>query len=59
MNKNSKLQKPSPEKDLLSINKQQTLNVLTEKEQALIKGGYMSACLATDKKMRKKEYGMM
>ena len=59
MNKNSKLQKPSSEKDLLSINKQQTLNVLNEKEQALIKGGYMSACLANDKKIRKKEHAMM
>ena len=59
MNKNSKLQNPSAEKDLLSINKQQTLNVLSEKEQALIKGGYMSACLANDKKIKKKEYTMM
>ena len=59
MNKNSKLQNPSPEKDMLSINKQQTLNVLTEKEQALIKGGYMSACLTTDKKIRKKNPAMM
>ena len=59
MNKNSKLQNPSPAKDLFSINKQQTLNVLTEKEQALIKGGYMSACLANDKKIRKKNPAMM